>query len=115
MTVRSVTFICLSILGVGMPIGQAGLAVAGEQASRTKGASPSDAVSNTPAIATAGDYVIGLDDVLTVVFWRDQQLSGDVLVRPDGKISLPLLDDVSAAGLTPRQLRDRLIVEARAT
>ncbi len=113
MTVRSVTFVCLSILAAGMPIGQAGLAAAGGQASRTKGASPSDAVSNSPAIVTAGDYIIGFDDVLTVVFWRDQQLSGDVLVRPDGKISLPLLDEVSAAGLTPRQLRDRLVVEAR--
>ena len=47
------------------------------------------------------------------MFWRDQQLSGDVLVRPDGKISLPLLDDVQAAGLTPKQLRDRLVGEAR--
>jgi len=59
------------------------------------------------------DYVIGPDDVLSVVFWREQQLSGDVLVRPDGKISLPLLDDIQAAGLTPVELRDRLTVEAR--
>jgi polysaccharide export outer membrane protein len=113
MTVRAITFVCLSVLALRMPIGQAGLAAAGQQASRTKGASPSDAPSNSSAVATANDYVIGLDDVLTVVFWRDQQLSGDVLVRPDGKISLPLLDEVSAAGLTPRQLRDRLVVEAR--
>jgi len=40
-------------------------------------------------------------------------LSGDVLVRPDGKISVPLLDDIQAAGLTPLQLRDRLLLEAR--
>ena len=63
--------------------------------------------------ASSGDYLIGPDDVLSVVFWRDQQLSGDVLVRPDGKISVPLLDDILAAGLTPRQLRDRLVIEAR--
>jgi polysaccharide export outer membrane protein len=60
-----------------------------------------------------GDYVIGADDLLSVVFWRDQQLTGDVLVRPDGKISVPLLDDIQAAGLTPLQLRDRLLLEAR--
>jgi len=54
------------------------------------------------------DYVIGPDDVLTVVFWRDKDLSSDVTVRPDGKISLPLLNDVQAAGLTPDQLRVRL-------
>ena len=58
-------------------------------------------------------YIIGADDVLTLVFWRDEQLSGDVLVRPDGKISVPLLDDVHAAGLTPKQLGEHLAVEAR--
>jgi polysaccharide export outer membrane protein len=50
------------------------------------------------------DYVIGVDDVLNVVFWRDKELSAEVLVRPDGKISLPMLNDVPAAGLTPEQL-----------
>jgi polysaccharide export outer membrane protein len=59
------------------------------------------------------DYVIGPADVLSVVFWRDDQLTSQVLVRPDGKISLPLLDDVQAAGLTPEELRDRLTDEAR--
>ena len=53
-------------------------------------------------------YVIGPEDVLTIVFWRDKDLSGDVRVRPDGRISLPLLNDVQAAGLTPEELRDRL-------
>ena len=43
--------------------------------------------------------------MLTIVFWRDKDMSGDVAVRPDGKISLPLLNDVQAAGLTPEQLR----------
>ena len=49
-------------------------------------------------------YVIGVDDLLTVSFWRDEELSAEVVVRPDGKISLPLLDDVSALGLTPEEL-----------
>lgn len=53
-------------------------------------------------------YVIGPDDVLQVVFWRDKEMSADVVVRPDGKISLPLLNDVDAAGLTPEQLRAQL-------
>lgn len=51
------------------------------------------------------DYVIGAEDVLSVVFWRDKDMSGDVTVRPDGKISLPLINDIQAAGLTPDQLR----------
>ena len=59
------------------------------------------------------DYVIGPDDQLSVVFWRDKDMSADVAVRPDGKISLPLLNDVQAAGLTPPQLRDRLTEDAK--
>ena len=50
------------------------------------------------------DYVIGVEDVLSVVFWRDKNLSADVVVRPDGKISLPMLNDVAAAGMTPEAL-----------
>jgi polysaccharide export outer membrane protein len=58
------------------------------------------------------DYVIGPEDVLTVVFWQDSDLSRDVVVRPDGHISLPLFNDVRAAGLTPEQLRDKLATQA---
>lgn len=61
--------------------------------------------SPTQGVATPPDYVIGPEDQLSVVFWRERDLSGDVVVRPDGKISLPLLNDVQAAGLTPDQLR----------
>ena len=50
------------------------------------------------------DYVIGAEDVLSVVFWSAKELSTEVLVRPDGKISLPILNDVPAAGMTPEQL-----------
>jgi polysaccharide export outer membrane protein len=63
----------------------------------------SDAVVSAPA-----NYVIGPDDVLTIVFWRDKDLSGDVAVRPDGRISLPLINEIEAAGLTPEQLRVRV-------
>ena len=54
------------------------------------------------------DYVIGPEDVVAVLFWRDQEMSGDYVVRPDGQITLPLLNDVRAAGLTPEQLRESL-------
>jgi len=60
-----------------------------------------------PVVVPPG-YVIGPDDVLSIGFWRDKELSADVFVRPDGKISLPLLNDVQAAGLTPEQLRQRV-------
>jgi polysaccharide export outer membrane protein len=52
------------------------------------------------------DFVIGPEDVLGVVFWRDQEMSGDVSVRPDGMITLPLLGDLKASDLRPEQLKD---------
>ena len=59
------------------------------------------------------DYVIGVDDVIAIQYWREKELSAEVVVRPDGKISLPLLNDVSAVGLTPQQLREWLMVDAQ--
>jgi polysaccharide export outer membrane protein len=69
------------------------------------------AAQSVPTIAAAavpGDYIIGPEDQLTVMFWREKDLSADVIVRPDGKISLPLLNEVHAAGLTPDQLREKV-------
>jgi polysaccharide export outer membrane protein len=63
----------------------------------------------TSAVPLPANYVIGAEDVLSIVYWRDKDMTADVTVRPDGKITLPLLNDVAAAGLTPEQLRDRLL------
>jgi polysaccharide export outer membrane protein len=59
-----------------------------------------------PPVPPPPGYVIGPDDVLQVLYWREKDVSAEVVVRPDGMISLPLLNDVKAAGLTPEQLRD---------
>ena len=56
------------------------------------------------AVVLPKDYVIGAQDVLHIVFWSAKELSVEVLVRPDGKISLPILNDLPAAGMTPEQL-----------
>jgi polysaccharide export outer membrane protein len=56
-------------------------------------------------VTTPADYVIGPDDALTIVVWREKELSGEVLVRPDGRISLPLINEIQAAGMTPEELR----------
>src|ERR1700758_3633925 len=56
----------------------------------------------------APDYVIGADDTLHISVWKEPDLSEQLPVRPDGKISMPLLNDVQAAGLTPLQLKDSL-------
>jgi len=71
---------------------------------------PRPAVSTGTAVPS--DYVIGPDDVLGIQFWRDQDMSGDVTVRPDGMITLPLIRDVKAAGLRPEELRDVIIKAA---
>jgi polysaccharide export outer membrane protein len=58
------------------------------------------------------DYIIGADDVLHISVWKEPDMNVTLPVRPDGKISIPLLDDVQAAGMTPMQLgisiRDKL-------
>jgi polysaccharide biosynthesis/export protein len=80
---------------------------------------PAAAAPAKPAAAPAETaplppgYVIGPEDVLSVVYWKDKDMSADVAVRPDGKISLPLLNDIQAAGLTPAALRDRLTEESK--
>jgi len=62
-----------------------------------------------PALVAADGnyYKIGPGDILEIIVWREVAISrSDVLVRPDGRISLPLVDDVVAAGLTPMELKD---------
>jgi len=76
----------------------------------TRGPRPTQgpsAVAST-GIATPTDYVIGPDDLLGIVFWRDADMTQDVTVRPDGLITLPLIKDVKAAGLTPVQLTEQI-------
>jgi polysaccharide export outer membrane protein len=69
---------------------------------------PAPSASDAPVAASAADYVIGPEDVLHVAVWKENDLTATLPVRPDGKISLPLLNDVQAAGLTPMQLADSL-------
>jgi polysaccharide export outer membrane protein len=68
-------------------------------------ARPSAAPAIPAGVTPPAGYVIGPDDQLSIVYWRDKDLSAEVVVRPDGLISLPLLNDVTAAGLTPEELR----------
>ncbi|PYU28516.1 MAG: hypothetical protein DMG32_02440 [Acidobacteria bacterium] len=60
---------------------------------------------DVPVGVTAdANYVIGPEDMLDISVWKEPELTRTVPVRPDGKISLPLLNDVQAAGQTPTQL-----------
>lgn len=63
------------------------------------------AVSTQPNAPTEGTYIIGKGDVLAIDVWNEPVLSREVIVRMDGMISLPLIDDVLAAGRTPMELK----------
>jgi polysaccharide biosynthesis/export protein len=69
----------------------------------------------SPSAAGAEDptYKIGAQDVIRIDVWREDQLTRTVPVRPDGKITLPLLNDVQAAGLTPMELAGKIREELK--
>jgi polysaccharide export outer membrane protein len=74
-----------------------------------KNAKTNQAAADSTSKSVAGpDYVIGADDNLHIAVWKEVDLTTSLPVRPDGKISLPLLNDVQAAGLTPMQLADSI-------
>jgi len=89
-----------------------GIALAQDDAAPPADKSAPDAVASDKAAIAAPtsqvtpEYVIGPEDVLHIAVWKEADLTATLPVRPDGKISLPLLNDVQAAGLTPKQLAD---------
>jgi polysaccharide export outer membrane protein len=70
------------------------------------------AATQTAAVST-DTYVIGGNDMLTITVWKETTLSGSVLVRPDGMISMPLVGDIQAAGLTPLHLADEITTKLK--
>jgi len=84
---------------------------AGAQSISDRNDKPANAMQGTAPVSDTGaasDYVIGADDTLHISVWKEPDLSETLPVRPDGKISMPLLNDVTAAGLTPLQLKDSI-------
>ena len=65
------------------------------------------------ALIVTEDYIIGPEDVLEISVWRNADLSRKVFVRPDGRISLPLIGDVKAVGKTTSELRDAITEKLR--
>lgn len=78
---------------------------------RAQSASPTNGAAG--AVEVSPEYIIGPGDVLGIVFWREKELSGDVAVLPDGRITLPLLNEIEAAGLKPEELRVRIMEAAK--
>lgn len=65
-------------------------------------------------VVDLGEYRIGPEDKLQISVWQNEAMSREVAVRPDGMISLPLINDVKVAGLTPMELRDLLLTKLAA-
>jgi polysaccharide export outer membrane protein len=97
-------------LGIFLLLGAlASLAWGQEAAKANDPAKPAKDKAQTEAVSVTGpDYVIGADDMLQISVWKEPDLTESLPVRPDGKISMPLLNDVMAAGLTPTQLADSI-------
>jgi len=108
------------VASIVMSLMIAGLAAAQQDPAKrapapASAAAPAPAAPAPAAPASGGpvgaDYKIGIDDVLDIAVWNNTTVSRTVPVRPDGKISLPLLNEVQAAGLTPSQLRASLMAK----
>jgi polysaccharide biosynthesis/export protein len=117
-TVLSATIVSVTALAAAASTSLAVLAQAPAPAlaATTAASAPTAAAAAAVPVRSAAPsgYVIGVDDVLSILFWRDKDLSApEITVRPDGKVTLPLLNDVQAAGLTPEQLRDIVLDAAR--
>ena len=81
---------------------------AATSASKSENSNSGKSSDEVQASNVAPDYVIGADDTLHISVWKEPDLTETLPVRPDGKISMPLLNDITAAGLTPLQLRDTI-------
>lgn len=84
---------------------------AGQAQKQTPKQAPADdpppAAKTAPAVSseTSHEYVIGENDVLDIDVWKEKEISRTIPVRPDGKISLPLIGEIQASGLTPLELQ----------
>lgn len=67
-------------------------------------APPASSDSVSAAVSGTGEYIIGPGDTLNIFVWRNPELSVTIPVRPDGKISTPLVEDITAVGKSPSQL-----------
>jgi len=89
-------FCCLSVLAL--------IATCGVHTGALAAEPPSDATQVPPPAESESRYIIGPGDTLQVFVWRNSELTSSVPVRPDGKISTPLVEDMVAVGKTPSQL-----------
>ena len=95
------------VIALALALSFAGAASAQPGSSSASPAVPDDGIATEPG------FTIGPEDVLGVHVWREADVTGDVTVRADGMITLPLVRDVKAAGLTPNELAERIQASLR--
>jgi polysaccharide biosynthesis/export protein len=98
-------YCCISLMMLGVSVIDVAAQANDQGAARAD--SPSS-VTSSPTGSSADDFVIGSEDMLAVNVWKEPEVSRGVQVRPDGKISLPLVGELQAAGQTPRQLEKEI-------
>ncbi|MGE5188577.1 MAG: polysaccharide biosynthesis/export family protein [Gemmatimonadota bacterium] len=105
---KAIWAVACSVLAIGIVSGPfAGCAAAPVAPKETAASAPKGGANGSGAPVLSGpQYRIGAEDVLHVSVWDNKDLTLDVVVRPDGKISFPLIQDVQAEGLTAAQLGD---------
>jgi polysaccharide export outer membrane protein len=102
-TLRSQLTIAVATVSL---IGIAATCGSGAVAQSAKSVTAASTSISTRAATQTKPFTIGVDDVLTINIWHEQELSRNVSVRPDGKISLPLVGELQASGKTPLELQD---------
>lgn len=97
-----------SVALAGAVIAMAAIGHAQTPAVSVTGSPPLAPAASVPGGIDMPTYIIGPGDLLGIIFWREKELSGDVQVLPDGRITLPLINELPAAGLTLEELRHRV-------
>jgi polysaccharide export outer membrane protein len=110
---RLVVFACLTLVSTVWAAGKSEKQAAAKDpkntsSSRTDVQAPTQVPSGAPSKPAKDDYVIGPGDVLAINVWKEPEISRSVPVRPDGKVSLPLVGELTAGGLTTVKLRDSI-------
>jgi polysaccharide export outer membrane protein len=107
--------VCMVVLVGGMLCGLSGVSMAQvEEMPQTSEAKRAESRAEKRALIVTNDYIIGPEDILEISVWRNPDLSREVMVRPDGRISLPLIGDVTAVGSTTSELRDDITEKLKA-
>ena len=100
-----VVFLVASLIGMGLTgvtFADSNMGAISQEVSRA------ESRAEKRALIVTDQYIIGPEDILEVSVWRTPELSREIVVRPDGRISLPLIGEVMAVGSTTAELRDEI-------